>query len=357
LDAIFHAPNYHFLRVAIGLIRDGLTDATQKILTGLAPESTARIVQHLMTSVLYNTITNYADWEFDTELSNDAATVIPPTVGYNLNILITHCVKGKSVQFICNSILNSCAKLLVGLSELNNMDYLINDDGIVKLHAYNFGSTCRTYAGFATDMPYVVNTTTQNPHGILKVYDSVPRWTSAGHVTAEEIFENEARIMEKLHEYTRHYNTPAANGIVSAPIINYQLRHILMPYAGRSLYDCPSILPENWVTQITRLFADLSNAGIYYPEFNLTNICVSDAGQMSFIDFGLAKLVNPVESSSINSLKINDANCNTFIALLSELMPRLQTETNLDEQHRLYQAFIRNKKTIQDSVGANRNIY
>ena len=334
LDAIFHAPNYHYLRMAIGFIRNGLTECTNKLLSDLAPESTARIVQHLMTSVIYNTITNYANWAFDIELHPDTKSVIPPTVDYNLSILITHCVKGKSVQFICNSIQNACAKLLIGLSELHGMDYLIRDDAVIQLQAFNFGSTCRTYESL-----YVAG----QPKYILKVYDPVPRWTCAGHSTAEEIFETESQILERLYTDCQINNE-------SKPLINYQLRHILMAYAGPSLYDCPTALPENWQEQITRIFTRLSAAGVYYPEFNLANICVSDDGRMLFIDFGLAKLTDPAPY-------INDENCRVFIELLSELMPRLQKETNLDEQHRLYHAFIRNNRAKQDAEGCNRNIF
>lgn len=345
LDAIFHAPNYYYLRMAIGLIRDGLTECTNKLLIDSPSENTARIVQHFMTSIIYNTITNYADWAFDIELSSTAISVIPPAVGYHLNILITHCVKGKSVQYICNSIMNSCARLLIGLAELHNMDYLIHDGEVIRLQAYNFGSTCRTYKSFYnTDAKF----NSQRNNIILKVYDPVPRWTVIGHVTAGEIFDNESRILCRLYEYRKSKTTDLQ---IQEPIINYQLRHILMPYAGLSLYDCPTALPENWEQQLTQIFDELSAAGIYYSEFNLANICVSDMGQISFIDFGLAKLIDPAEN-------INNTNCIVFIELLTELMPRLQKETNLDEQYRLYQAFIRNKKTIQNATkGANLNIY
>jgi len=348
LDAIFHAPNYHYLRMAIGFIRDGLTECANKLLVDLAPESTARIVQHLMTSVIYNTITNYADWAFDTELTPDATRVIPSSVSQHLNTLITHCVKGKSVQFICNSIQNSCARLLTGLAELHNMDYLIQDDEVIRLQAYNFGSTCRTYS----------DSDSMQPRYILKVYDPVPRWTCAGHSTTEEIFVNESRILEQLYPVCLNTIT---NSDCHEPIINYQLRHILMPYAGPSLYDCPVALPENWQIQIAGIFLWLSTVGVYYPEFNLANICVSEDGRMSFIDFGLAKLEscfdNKLFSDSTDTNNLNKGNCEVFISLLSELMPRLQKETSLDEQHRLYHAFIRNKRAAQNIAGATRNIF
>ena len=191
----------------------------------------------------------------------------------------------------------------------------------------------------------------QQPRYILKVYDTVPRWTCAGHSTAEEIFVNESRILEQLYPVCHNTTT---NSSCQEPIINYNLRHILMPYAGPSLYDCPAALPENWQTQLDGIFLWLSTAGIRYPEFNLANICVSEDGQMSFIDFGLAKLELEM---SVDANNLNKENCEVFTNLLSELMPRLQKETNLDEQHRLYHAFIRNKRSAQTAAGANRNIF
>jgi hypothetical protein len=134
-----------------------------------------------------------------------------------------------------------------------------------------------------------------------------------------------------------------------------------MPYAGPSLYDCPVALPENWQIQIAGIFLWLSTVGVYYPEFNLANICVSEDGRMSFIDFGLAKLEscfdNKLFSDSTDTNNLNKGNCEVFISLLSELMPRLQKETSLDEQHRLYHAFIRNKRAAQNIAGATRNIF
>jgi tRNA A-37 threonylcarbamoyl transferase component Bud32 len=106
-----------------------------------------------------------------------------------------------------------------------------------------------------------------------------------------------------------------------------------MTYMGKSLYT-DFVLPADWKEQISSLFTTLSEANIYYPEFNLKNILLLD-GRLSFVDFGLATL---------DADKMNADNEKVFVGLLETLDNKFRTLDNPEQKRVLYSTFINNLK-------------
>jgi len=102
---------------------------------------------------------------------------------------------------------------------------------------------------------------------------------------------------------------------------------------GKSLYT-DFVLPADWKEQISALFVSLTEANIYYPEFNLKNILLLD-GQLTFVDFGLATL---------DGDKINVGNEKVFVGLLETLDNKFRTLDNPEQKRVLYSTFINNLK-------------
>jgi tRNA A-37 threonylcarbamoyl transferase component Bud32 len=104
-----------------------------------------------------------------------------------------------------------------------------------------------------------------------------------------------------------------------------------MSYNGESLYNDFN-LPTNWKEQITQIFSDLTDNGIFYPEFRLQNILVLDS-KITFVDFGLSEFRTGCD---------NTENLNKFIKYLGLMEERFKG-LDIDERHRLISTFSINK--------------
>ena len=106
---------------------------------------------------------------------------------------------------------------------------------------------------------------------------------------------------------------------------------IIMEYRGESIYNDFN-LPDDWKQQITNIFSDLTDNGIFYPEFRLQNILVLD-GKISFVDFGLAEFIDNCD---------NTENVEKFIKYLSLLDDKFKVVTELNARHILISTFLEN---------------
>ena len=111
-------------------------------------------------------------------------------------------------------------------------------------------------------------------------------------------------------------------------------------YKGESLYN-NFILPTDYKDQINRIFNYFSFKNIYYPEFNINNIIVSNEGDISFVDFGLAHIIN---KDVFYENGINYENCKNFIELLEILNNRFKNIEDSKQIQILYNTFINNMK-------------
>ena len=132
------------------------------------------------------------------------------------------------------------------------------------------------------------------------------------------IFLREARAYERLMEP------------VTVDIENLTIE---MPFFGESLYHNFK-LPQNWKKQVRAQLDYFDSVGIYYPEFNLKNILVTDDGEdLIFIDFGLVEF--DIENKNAPDVFIN------FISALEEKFIKV---TNCEERQVLYLIFMNNLK-------------
>jgi tRNA A-37 threonylcarbamoyl transferase component Bud32 len=114
-------------------------------------------------------------------------------------------------------------------------------------------------------------------------------------------------------------------------IINSVDMDIIMEYRGESIYNDFN-LPDDWKNQITNIFSELTDNGIFYPEFRLHNILVLD-GKISFVDFGMAEFSDNCD---------NTENLEKFIKYLGLLDDKFKVVTDLNARHILISTFLQN---------------
>ena len=205
--------------------------------------------------------------------------------------------KGINPKLAAESLANVCLFTLNKFTEKHNSE---------DIKAYGFGSTAHTY---------------KIGDKLLKKYNDKLRWSTEGHDNVDNIIDKELEILTKI----KHINgTP--NLIFSKD------RSIYMSYNGESLYNDFN-LPTNWKEQVTKIFSDLTDNGIFYPEFRLQNILVLD-GKITFVDFGLAQFRNECD---------NTVNLEKFINYLGLMEDRFRNVNDIDELHRLISTFSINK--------------
>ena len=196
-------------------------------------------------------------------------------------------------------------KFIISSFELHNHF----DKGLI-IKAYNFGSTSSVY---------------RNGDDVIKVYNKRLRWVCDGHSNIRQIFNKEFNIL-KLLDCLIEYN--------------YEKMVFRIKYKGESLYN-NFILPTDYKDQINRIFNYFSFKNIYYPEFNINNIIVSNEGDISFVDFGLAHIIN---KDVFYENGINYENCKNFIELLEILNNRFKNIEDSKQIQILYNTFINNMK-------------
>jgi len=308
LDIIFSSPNYIPVVDALNKSEDLLNHFANKILPN-NEERNKLIVKHLMHDVLYNYILtngvnnkrgkNIENYVFDNPFKDKwRYTMLEKFLGFFLQCS----KKGIDPKLVGQNLANVFLYTLHKFSELHESD----DETGGTMKAYSFGSTAHTYK-IDNDL-------------LLKRYNRRLRWATDGHNDSKTIMKKELEILDKL------------KNVSSVPkLVDYDNKDIIMEYRGESLYNDFN-LPTDWKEQITNIFSELTEHGIFYPEFRLQNILVLD-GKISFVDFGLAEFRTECD---------NTENINKFIELLSLLEGKFKVITDLDARHRLISTFLKN---------------
>ena len=301
LDTIFSSPNYNVVRDSLNRSEDILNHFANIIL----PDNVERnklIVKHIMYDVIYNFILakgnnetgpNIEDYIFDN----------PYEGKWRHKMLVTFVAfflqcskKGINPKLDGQSLVNVC------LFTLNKFTELHGDN----TKAYSFGSTAHTYR-VGDDL-------------LLKRYNQKLRWATEGHDDSKTIMNKELEILNKL------------KNVNSVPkLIDNVDMDIIMEYRGESIYN-DFDLPDDWENQITNIFSELTDNGIFYPEFRLHNILVLD-GKISFVDFGMAKFRTNCD---------NTENLEKFIKFLGLLDDKFKVVTDLNARHILISTFLQN---------------
>jgi GR25 family glycosyltransferase involved in LPS biosynthesis/tRNA A-37 threonylcarbamoyl transferase component Bud32 len=308
LDIIFSSPNYIPVVDAINRSEDLLNHFANKILPN-NEERNKLIVKHLMHDVLYNYILtdgvnnkrgkNIENYVFDNPFKDKWRYIMLEKF---LGFFLQCSKKGIDPKLVGQNLANVFLYTLHKFSELHESD----DETGGTMKAYSFGSTAHTYK-IDNDL-------------LLKRYNRRLRWATDGHNDSKTIMKKELELLGKL------------KNVSSVPkLVDYDNRDIIMEYRGESLYDNFN-LPTDWKEQIANIFSELTENGIFYPEFRLQNILVLD-GKISFVDFGLAEFRDECD---------NTENLNKFIEFLSLLEGKFKVITDLDARHRLISTFLKN---------------
>jgi GR25 family glycosyltransferase involved in LPS biosynthesis/tRNA A-37 threonylcarbamoyl transferase component Bud32 len=304
LDIIFSSPNYIPVTDALNKSEEILNYYANELLPNNEKQNRL-IVKHLMYDVLYNFMLtkgnnnepapNIEDYIFDNPYEGKFRyTKLEKFVGFFLQCT----KKGINPKLAGQGLTNAM------LFTLNKFTELHDTDGDIT--AYNFGSTAHTYR-IGEDW-------------LLKRYNEKLRWATEGHGDPKTIMNRELELLDKL------------KNVSSVPkLIDHIGMDIIMEYRGESIYNDFN-LPNDWKEQITNIFSELSDNGIFYPEFRLQNILVLD-GKISFVDFGMAEFREKCD---------NTVNLDFFIRNLSLLDQKFKVVIDLDARQRLISTFLKN---------------
>lgn len=312
LDIIFSSPNYRPVTDALNISEEILNYYANKLLPDNKDQNRL-IVKHLMYDVLYNFMLtkgnnnepgpNIEDYVFDN-----------PYIGkWRYNKL------GKFVGFFLQCTKKGINPKLAGQGLTNVLLFTLNKftelhDTDVDIKAYGFGSTAHTYR-VGNDR-------------LLKRYNEKLRWATEGHDDPKTIMDKEIELLDKL------------KNVSSVPkIIEHIGMDIIMEYRGESIYN-DFKLPKDWKDQITNIFSELTNNGIFYPEFRLQNILVL-GDKISFVDFGMAEFREKCD---------NTVNLQFFIRNLSLLDQKFKVVIDLDARQRLISTFLKNVNTPTSTI-------
>ncbi len=269
LSVIFNSPHYINIRKKIDSIQNSILYFVNKILPNNDIQNVI-ISSDIMYDVIFEFILHFdpnkessaegtEDWDIDMSKYLDDPEY--QNMIDDIDMLLQCTKKGIKSKIV------SIGLIKVILYTINKFTYH-NDN----CKAYSFGSTAHTYL--------------LNKKFILKKYNDKLRWSTNGHNNSEEIFRREIEILKKIN---------------SPKLISYKDGEIITEYCGPSLYN-EFKLPTDWKSQITNLFKNMDNNGIFYPEFRLQNILILN-DNITFVDYGMA----------IFSQQKNDENCNRFI--------------------------------------------
>ena len=302
LDTIFSSPNYNVVRDALNRSEDILNHFANIILPDNA-ERNKLIVKHIMYDVIYNFILTKGNNNEPSPNIEDYIFDNPYEGKWRHKMLVTFVAfflqcskKGINPKLDGQSLVNVCLFTLNKFTELH-------DD---NTKAYSFGSTAHTYR-VGDDL-------------LLKRYNQKLRWTTEGHDDSKTIMNKELELLNKL------------KNVNSVPkIIDSVDMDIIMEYRGESIYNDFN-LPDDWKNQITNIFSELTDNGIFYPEFRLHNILVLN-GKISFVDFGMAEFSDNCD---------NTENLKKFIKYLGLLDDKFKVVTDLNARHILISTFLQN---------------
>ena len=312
LDIIFSSPNYTPVTDALNKSEEILNYYANKLLPDNNDQNRL-IVKHLMYDVIYNFMltkgnnnepgSNIENYVFDNPyIGKWRYNKLEKFVGFFLQCT----KKGINPKLAGQGLTNALLFTLNKFTELHDID------GDIK--AYGFGSTAHTYR-VGNDW-------------LLKRYNEKLRWATEGHDDPKTIMDKEIELLDKL------------KNVSSVPkIIDHIGMDIIMEYRGESIYNDFN-LPKNWKDQITNIFSELTNNGIFYPEFRLQNILVLD-DKISFVDFGMAEFREKCD---------NTVNLQFFIRNLSLLDQKFKVVIDLDARQRLISTFLKNVNTPTSTI-------
>ena len=304
LDIIFTSHNYIIVKDALNKSEEILNHYANKILSDNKDQNRL-IVKHLMYDVIYNYMLtkgnnnepnpDIEDYVFDNSyIGKWRYNKLEKFVGFFLQCT----KKGINPKLAGQGLTNALLFTLNKFTELHDADR--------DIKAYGFGSTAHTYK-VGNDL-------------LIKRYNKKLRWATEGHDNYKMIMDKELNLLDKL------------KNVKSVPkVIDYNDTDITMEYRGESIYNDFN-LPKDWKDQITNIFSELTDNGIFYPEFRLQNILVLD-GKISFVDFGMAEFREKCD---------NTVNIEKFIKYLSLLDDKFKVVIDLDARQRLISTFLKN---------------
>ena len=310
LDIIFTSLNYIPVTDALNRSEEILNYYANKLLPDNKDQNRL-IVKHLMYDVLYNFMLtkgnnnepgpNIENYVFDNPyIGKSRYNKLEKFVGFFLQCT----KKGINPKLAGQGLTNVLLFTLNKFTELHDTD----------IKAYGFGSTAHTYR-VGNDR-------------LLKRYNEKLRWATEGHNDPKTIMDKEIELLEKL------------KNVSSVPkLIEHIGMDIIMEYRGESIYNDFN-LPKDWKDQITNIFSELTNNGIFYPEFRLQNILVLD-DKISFVDFGMAEFREKCD---------NTVNLQFFIRNLSLLDQKFKVVIDLDARQRLISTFLKNINTPTSTI-------
>ena len=312
LGIIFSSPNYIPVTDTLNKSEEILNYYANELLPNNEHQNKL-IVKHLMYDVIYNFMLtkgnnnepgpNIEDYIFDNPyIGKFRYTKLEKFVGFFLQCT----KKGINPKLAGQGLTNAMLFTLNKFTELHDVDGDIT--------AYNFGSTAHTYR--------------VGDDWLLKRYNEKLRWATEGHDDTKTIMDKELELLDKL------------KNVNSVPkIIDHIGMDIIMEYRGESIYNDFN-LPSDWKEQITNIFSELTDNGIFYPEFRLQNILVLD-GKISFVDFGMAEFRDKCD---------NTENLEKFIKYLSLLDQKFKVVIDLDVRQRLISTFLKNVNTPMPTI-------
>ena len=316
LHVIFNSPHYEPIRERIKKIENGLSFFIDNILSENA-ERNKILSLNLMYDILYEYVLHHNPNSIEEYNDNKENYII------NINEYIdfpAYIEMLESMRFFLQ-----CSKkgikdesesvnlISIFLHTIENFKYhnVTDNEFNEKLKAYGFGSTAHVYL-----LP--VNKI------VVKKYNDKLRWITKGHDNSLDIFKKELNILKKIQ---------MLNNVPKLISFDIESKTIKMSYCGESLYDNFN-LPKDWQIQIINIFNELTNNGIFYPEFRLQNILVLD-GKITFVDYGLAEFKDLVDNTN---------NLNNFIKYLDILNSKLSDILDRNKQLQLITTFLNNIK-------------
>lgn len=316
LHVIFNSPHYEPIRERIKKIENGLSFFIDNILSDNT-ERNKILSLNLMYDILYEYVLHHNPNSIEEHNDNKENYMINISEYIDFPAYIEML---ESMRFFLQ-----CSKkgikdesesvnlISIFLHTIENFKYhnTIDDEFNEKLKAYGFGSTAHVYL-----LP--VNKI------VVKKYNDKLRWTTEGHDNSLDIFKKELNILKKIQDL---------NSVPKLISFDIENKTIKMSYCGESLYDNFN-LPKDWQTQITDIFNELTNNGIFYPEFRLQNILVLD-GKITFVDYGLAEFKDSIDNTN---------NLNNFIKYLNILNSKLSDIVDRNKKLQLITTFLNNIK-------------
>jgi tRNA A-37 threonylcarbamoyl transferase component Bud32 len=316
LHVIFNSPHYEPIRERIKKIENGLGFFIDNILSENA-ERNKILSLNLMYDILYeyvlhhnpNFIEEYNDNKENYTININEYIDFPAYIEMleSMRFFLQCSKKGIKDESESINLISIFLHTIENFKYHNVKDNEFNE----KLKAYSFGSTAHVYL-----LP--VNKI------VVKKYNDKLRWITEGHDNSLDIFEKELNILKKIQNL---------NSVPKLISFNIKSKTIKMSYCGESLYDNFN-LPKDWRMQITDIFNELTNNGIFYPEFRLQNILVLDE-KITFVDYGLAEFKDLIDNTN---------NLNNFIKYLDVLNSRLSGIVDRNNKLQLITTFLNNIK-------------